>query len=824
MDITQGVLDPTSLPEWISQYLAQHPGKDAAAFHYLQHLSSGDINHRATEIKRLLLNSGFVNSGGKRSWQLDPLPWLVPEAEWQQLEQGVIQRVRLLDAILCDLQGARGLLTQRLIAAEQLFAHSEYLRERYSLPISETGLFLVAMDVGRDYNGQFYLLNDYCQVPEGLGVLLEHRIIARRIMSEEFAECQVERIADFFHYLQQAISQSTLTLKDPRVVILTSGPDDPYYSEHAFLATYLGYTLVRSADLTVRKGKVWLKSLDGLKKVNVILRWIDDRFLDTLEQADFSQKGIPGLLQAVRSQTVKLLNPFGNGLLMMPTIRTHAAQIAQYLLGEQLLLAEPETVPAMALAEADWPSYELCSYWGATNKLDGALESDEIRSLINAIPEQVFFQRKINLTEAPFWQHKQLQAKPMFLRCFALVHKGEISVLPSALCMSHSMDNNILIKDTWVQTQSPTELAPVLPKSLRKTSDLALVEGLIPSRTAENLFWLGSYLERCEDVCRLLRLFIDLFTELAIYPDVKSRIAIARIKAAIEQQLLLYPYKSEPLLETDTSTSACKQLAHQCIYSLEIAGSVHSTLSALLGSTMQVRELLSYDSLRIVESLEVEARRLKKEASFVATHMLQSMLDRVIGLLMAFNGSVVDSISNSNGWFVLDIGRRLERSTQLASMVAALLCDELPEAQQQSLLEAVLVVQVSSITHRRRYRMYQGVDTGIELLLLDAEYPRSLAFQVKKLTSLCKWLPSKSKAGFMSITEKALLRLFADCNLIDRHQLCRVEDGSRLQLQQLMELAKQHLEAFKEILQVQYFSHTKTAHKLNWSTDPVGQL
>ncbi|WP_163835604.1 circularly permuted type 2 ATP-grasp protein [Spartinivicinus ruber] len=815
--------EPSGLPEWLSQYLNHHPmQQNLAVFGYLKHLDSSDLSHRATEIKRLLLNSGFVDSRGKRLWQLDPLPNLLSEDDWRQLERGITQRIRLLEAILQDLQGPRNLLTQGLVAAEQLFSHPEYLRERYSLPGWETGLFLVAMDIGRDINGQLYLLNDHCQVPEGLGLLLEHRIIARRIMSEEFADCSVERIADFFHQLQQAISQSAQTLKDPRVVILSCGPDDPHYSEHAFLATYLGYTLVRSADLTVRKGKVWLKSLDGLKKVNVIVRWIDDRYLDSLEQTEFSQLGIPGLLQAVRSQTVKLLNPFGNSLLKTPAIRTRTVQIAQYLLGEQLLLAEPEIVATTGLDEGAWPEYELHSFKDSTVKLDGELEQDEIRTLVTGSPEQVFFQRKVCLTNAPFWQHKHLQAKPMFLRCFALVNKGEISILPSALGMSQTADTNIFVKDTWVQTQTPIELPPVLPKTLRKTSDLALVEGLIPSRTAESLFWLGSSLERCEDICRLLRLFIDLFTELAIYPDAKSRIAIAQIKAGIEQQILLYPYKSDALLETDTSTSACKKLVHDCIYDEELTGSVHSTLSSLLDSAMQVRELLSYDSLRTIESLEVEVRRMKKAPPFAATHMLQSMLDRVIGLLMAFNGSVVDSISNSNGWFVLDIGRRLERSTQLTSMVEALLCDVLPEAQQQRVLEAVLVAQVSSITHRRRYRMYQGVDTGIELLLLDAEYPRSLAFQVKSLTSLCKWLPSKSKPGFMSITEKALLRLFADCNLIDRHQLGQVEDNRRPQLQHLMQLARHHLEAFKEILQVQYFSHTKTAHKVNWSTDTVG--
>ncbi|GAB3018747.1 circularly permuted type 2 ATP-grasp protein [Bowmanella dokdonensis] len=812
-----------SLPGWLSQFLQDQmsgsgnvPGPLASLFGYLAGLSAEDISHRATEIRRLLKNSGFLDTRDQHRSPLDPLPMLISEADWHFLERGIRQRAKLLQTVLQDLMGNKTLLSEGLINPSHLFQHPLYLRESYSLPAEEQGLFVLAMDIGRDQSGRWFILDDHCQVPLGLGLLLENRIVSRRVMSEVFAECGVQRIASFLQQIQQAIGQSTRSLRDPRVVILTPGPEDPNYSEHAYLATYLGYTLVRGADLTVRKGKVWMKSLDGLRKVDVIVRWLEDRYLDPLEQADYSLQGVPGLLQAVRMQTVKLLNPLGSSLLNIPTVRTQLPALAERLSGEPLLLSEPECVAAGNLERQYWRDYEFHSYLDPQVRLDGERQREAMDKLSTGQLAEGFFRRKVTLESAPFLHKRQLTARPVFLRCYALCQPESISVMPSALCLAA---NGQGIKDTWAQTAAPMDLAPLsLPKP-RKLHDLALVEGLIPSRTAENLYWLGCYLERCEDICRLLRLFIDRFTELAIYPDAKNRIAVARLKAGIEQHSLLYPYHSLPAEGGNPGTAECKKLAQASIGSSELAGSLYNTLDTLLKSAMQARELLSYDSLRIIESLETEMHRLEKTGPQTATHMMQSALDRIVGQLMAFNGSVLDSMSNSNGWFMLDIGRRVERSRQLSAMVEGLLCESLPEAEQQSVLEAVLVAQVSSVTHRRRYRMYQSVETGLELLLLDAEYPRSLAYQTDKLVSLCRRLPAKNKPGFMSATQKALLRLTAECSLVERDELFTEQGGERPALRRLMQSIRHHLDALQEILQVEYFSHTRTSRKLSWSSE-----
>lgn len=818
-----------SLPAWLSSFEVDGqssgtvPSSMTALFEHLSKLNGEDISQRAQEIRRLLRNGGFIEAGESRRFQLDPLPFLLTQIEWQKLNDGILQRVRLLQFVLNDLQGPKELISSGFISPSYLMRHPQYLRESFNLSIKNRGLCLLGMDIGRDEQGNLFLLNDHCQFPRGLGLLLENRIVARRVMSEEFAECGVQRIAGFFQEFQQTVNEYTKHLRDPRVVLLSKGPEDPYYSELAYLATYLGYTLVRSADLTVRNGTVWLKSLDGLHKVDVIIRWIEDRYLDSLEQSDFSEHGIPGLLQAVRVGSVQLINPFGNSILQIPAVKNNYANIARQYFGEELILQEPETLSPAQLDPSQWAGCELRSYVDPLIKLDGEIDRADIASLLQSGSSDYYFWRKVPLSQAPFWQRKQLVAKKVMLRCYALVTEQGVHILPSALCTTLSSDHSmgkVTIKDTWIQSPTglPSDL-PRLPKAMRVAGDMALVEGLIPSRTAESLFWLGSALERAESVCRLVRLFIDRFTELSMYPDVRHLDSLLMMRDGLEKHAIIYPYTSIDTLHIEPSENSYKQLSHRVLYDQTMAGSLCTTLSSIIGSSTQVRELLSYDSLRIVENLDTELRKLEKTHPSSATHLLQSSLDRIMGLLMAFNGSIVDTMSNSNGSFMLEIGRRVERAIQLTSMLETLLQKELPEAEQQSVLEALLIVQVSSITHRRRYRMYQSVNTGLELILLDTEYPRSLAYQIEQLHSLCARLPIKTRAGFVEPIEKALLNIKITCHKLHQNELSEATDGKRVALIELCQDLKAQFTAFKEIVQTQYFSHTKSAQKRNWSAE-----
>ncbi|MER2493871.1 circularly permuted type 2 ATP-grasp protein [Catenovulum sediminis] len=820
------------MPAWLSSYLngthhhdevEHHSGGDTqhwdVLFARLANLSDKDIHLRSNEIKRLLQDSG-VTFGMKNqtSWRLDPLPLMLSENDWQVIKAGVIQRTELLNKIANDLYGHQELLLNGLLSASQLKASSSYLRECYSFTGTEQKIFVAAYDIYRDKDGHFKVLDDHLQAPQGLGLLLENRIIARRVMGDEFAECNVQRIANFFNKIQDSINDLTPSLRDPRVVILTKGSDDPFYSEHAFLSAYLGSTLVRSADLTVRKGKVWLKSLKGLRKVDVIVRWIDDSGLDSLEQNAYSMDGIPGLFQAVRNQTVKVINPVGCGILESACVKTNINRIAQYFLSEPLILTSPECLPAHLNLQLDTTNYELLSYTDKKVCLDGEQQTVEIQDCLQDNPQDYYFRQKPQLSTAPFWDDHNLTALPVIIRCFALVTANGVEVLPSALCcFSQNTQQRLAsgwIKDTWIRSKKPESHANKFPKLTKKMSDLALLDGVIPSRTAENLFWLGRYLERGENTVRMLRLLIDRFTEFSIYPDSNNQKIVTKLVEAIVNQSIVPPY-IHANNTNDSQSYIPREIAAQLFADSQFSGSLLCTLKALTNSALQVRELLSSDSWRIIDDIRDEFRRIERAPASVSTRVMQATADRIIGYLMAFNGSTSDSMSNSNGWFMLDMGRRVERSTQLVSIIENLMTEQMAELEQLSMLEAILTSQVSLITHKRRYRMYQSAETSVELLILDAEYPRSLLYQIEQLNHLCKLLPNKSTPGLMAPHQKLLLKMQTICHLAERETLASATSGKRSELVDLMKSVKTSLDAFSDLLMLQYFSHTKTAVPLN---------
>lgn len=820
--------------EWLSSYfkkahnhdeLANHCGLDSehwnTLFNSLCNLSADEMNSRAIEINQLLQN-GNIKHESNEQCQFDPLPFMFSPNEWRLIEAGVKQRAELLNIIQHDIYGGQQLLINGAIPAQQLYQNKHYLREGFSLPSNELTLFFTAVDIYRTPNGEFKVLADHCQSPLGLGLLLKSRIIARRVMAEEFAECNVQQIKKFLNVFHETINEYTHYMDDPRIVILTQGIEDPNYNEHAFLSTYLGFTLVQSADLTVRNGEVCLKSLQGLGKVNVILSWLPDNCIDSLEQTEYSLHGIPGLLQAVREEKVKVLNPFGSGVLSSLAVQCNLAKLSQDLLNTPLLLEQRSYYDVTDAASLDIATLELMSYQDANFKLDGALENEAIQLAIKESPEQYYFQDKAVFSSAPFWDGDQLIAKPVVFRCYALITENNVEVLPCALCFSSDMSDypNISgwVKDTWILDQRTKDTVdPIAPIPVRKRMDVTLLEGVISSRTAEHLFWLGRYLERSENTIRILRVFIERYTELSIYSDIMRQTIAARLYTAIYNQQIVYPYVEQEFVLQECTPTQAKEMASKLLADEQCAGSIVNTLKYLSDAAVQIQELLSYDSRRIIDAIIDQINALKMTTANTSSRTLQSSVDKVIGAIMAFNGSIADCMPNSNGWFLLEMGRRVERSLQINSLSAALLTDELEQSAEIGLLESVLTCQVSLVTHKRRYRMHQSIGTGLELLLLDAEYPRSLLYQLEQISLLCQHLPTKRRSGVIAAHEKAILLSKTSCYVTERDYLQKSTETKRHQLLEFTHHIRSNLDTFCDVLLLQYFSHTQKATKLNWT-------
>lgn len=824
-------LASNTFPQWLLDYQQSSQGSKAErVFSHLTQLSQDEIANRAKEIRRLLRTSGYGYAGSNISWQPDPIPYLMTQEDWHTISSGINQRMLLLQRVLADLQGEQTLVSEGLLAPNLLMAHPDYLPE--AAKFSPSPMLLAGFDIAKTPEGQFVLLRDNFQYPKGLGVQLENRIISRRVMSEEFAEQGIERIAHFFTHIQDTIAQHTTENRAPRIVLLSEGPDGVDYAEQAYLTTFMDLILARSADLTVREGQVWIKALEGLRKVDVIIRWIPDDLLDSLEQPKYSEIGVPGLFSAVRAGNVVLINGPGARMLQIPSVHQAIPAIAQHWLQESLILPQLETKMFSDLPIETKNEYELCHY------TDPTWQYDESSVEIDTVPSNLFWQQKAQYESSPFWSNSGLQDKPFYFRCFAFWNGQNASVLPAALCttveaindtpsnvQSSSSVSTKGIKDTWVPAIGPHVPNTTNALNIESTGDdIALIEGLIPSRTAENLFYLGSSLERCESAVRLLRVYIDRFTELAMYPDERNSWSLTALKQGILTQTLVYPYKYRDTSTIENLPRSHKQVVWACMSDEFSSGVLYNAVTSVLSSAKQIRDLLSYDTFRIIDMLQSLHEKLADLDRSTPLHHMQSLLDKIMAQVMAFNGSITDSISMSSGAFMMEMGRRLERSTQLTAVLHTMLVKVPSGKEQMGALDAVLLTQVSAVTHRRRYRIKHNVESGLELLLVDAQYPRSLAFQIEQMLNLSEHMPSNKRPGYLNTPSKLLLQLKTACALVEPLELAVItEQSEREALKTFLQSIEASLAQFKERMQIRYFSHTQPASKLAWSDLPAPQ-
>lgn len=312
----------------------------------VRRLGPSELADRTREARRLLVDDGVtynVTSGTAstpRQWLLDPLPVVIASEEWAAIEIGLAQRAELLDLILTDLYGSRRLLADGLIPPEVVYGHPGFLREcdQVRLP-GDHQLFQAAFDLGRGEDGSWAVLADRTQAPSGIGYALENRVVASRVLPDLYREADVVRLAPFFRELRAALQRvAPASAGPPRIVVLTPGPWSETAYEHGALATYLGYPLVQGADLRVRDGRVWVRTLGRMEPVHVIVRRVDASYCDPLELRPDSTLGAPGLLEACRVGNVSVVNTLGSGVLENPGLIPFLPRLAQVLLGHDLVL------------------------------------------------------------------------------------------------------------------------------------------------------------------------------------------------------------------------------------------------------------------------------------------------------------------------------------------------------------------------------------------------------------------------------------------------------------------------------------------------------
>lgn len=820
-------LDQSVRPHW--QQVMDH----------LERLGPDHIENRYHQAQRILRDDGVtynLNTDplSPNMWSLDIIPQIIHESEWEQLETGLAQRSTLFDLIFKDLYGKQRLLKEGIVPSEIVFAHPGFLRPCHGIQLPGVHhLIFHAIDLVRAQNGQFIAIGDRAQAPSGTGYVLENRTAVSRVLPSLFRHSYVRRLSSFFHTVRHTLASLASHKTDtPRIVVLTPGAYSSTYFEHAYLANYLGFPLVQGGDLTVRNGKVWLKSLNGLSEVDVILRRMDDTYCDQTELRADSRLGVPGLLEVARQRQVVLANPLGSGLLEAPAFLAFLPEISQFLLGEPLKLASVRTrwcgfeadrqyvienINSLIIKPA-YRSYNSKSIYG--HSLTPEKRAEAIK-LILANPEGYVAQSYIPGSIAPVW-NDQLEQRHCIYRAFSVANGEDYTIMPGSLCrVADSIEEAIVTdltgvknKDTWIVGEQPdtTHLSLVDP--------LPRDEGLVmnlPSRVIENLFWFGRYAERAEMSLRLMRTIFQQLNGVEYFPPESREVLLS----ALTHITGCYPgFIDKPELLDHPN----KELTALVIDSQRI-GSIKFNLHSMLSCGEQVKEMLSADTRIILNELRDHIIAIDNAYKNGLPDVPEESLDNLVTSLLALSGLNHESMLRGMDWIFQEIGRRAERARLTAILLRSTLTKQLPSSQQQLVLESVLLSVEALISYRRRYRGRTHIAYGLDLLMIDDTNPRSLIYQIKQLQSYLRELPrnEQSKIG-LTKENKSIIKALNELQLSDLELLGKTDEKTKVRshLEQLMQSITTELEQFTSLLSDKYFDHTDGPQQLlktMWKAD-----
>ncbi len=800
----------------------------------LRDLGSEVLREREQKARRILRDDGATyNIYGREpapssNWELDPVPYIIDSEDWGGIEAGLLERAELFNLVLRDLYGPRTLLRHGALPPEALFSHGGFLRACQGIQLpGEHELILHAVDMVRQRGGNMCVLSDRTQAPSGAGYVLENRTVMSRVFPSLFRDSHVHRLASFYQRLRLKLSSLSASEEEPLIVVLTPGGQNETYFEHAHLANYLGYPLVQSGDLLVRNGFLWMKSLDGLKRVDVVLRRVDDIFCDPVELRSDSLLGVPGLLEVVRTRQVVIANPLGSGVLENPTLLKYLPQISKHLLGRELRLDSVKTywcgdeqdlqfVTANIRELIIKPTYRgsaIKSVWG------GDLSEEQVNQLLATIhkkPHQFVAQVRLEKSYTPAFSEGKLEPRPTLLRTFSVATDKSYMVLPGGLTRisthTHgqviSMQSGSPSKDTWVTATEPerTIVFETTPEISRATKDSALLS--LPSRVVENLYWMGRYAERAEASLRLLRtVFVLLNGEDPISPDARRILlqTVTQITVTLpgfidaSDELLASPEEELLLIILDDNR----------------VGSIKSTLNAMLSSADESKELLSTDTIRVINDLRDALDELDFTLAGGLTSAPEEALDPLVTGLAALSGLMQESMIRGVGWRFMELGKRIERSRQIINSVRSLMIPVTEESTQSTLLTALLISMEVMITYRRRGRVRRGIELGLELVMLDDSNPRSLLFQLERLQQLLVKLPqTDTTVGELEEEERALLEATTSLKLSRLSRLLETTSDKRDDMENLLHQLDKLLDDFNRFISDKHFDHRTDPQQL----------
>jgi uncharacterized circularly permuted ATP-grasp superfamily protein/uncharacterized alpha-E superfamily protein len=689
-----------------------------------------DVTRRGLELTRRLITENGVTynvyadpKGADRPWALDPLPLMISAAEWRQIERGVAQRAHVLDTLLADLYGPQRLIAEGLVPPELPFGHPNFLWPAHGIvPPGGTWLHIYAVDLARAPDGRWWVLADRTQSPSGAGYALENREIIEQVLPDPIRDLDVRKLRGFFAALRVNLLENVDPGENPLAVVLTPGPFNETYFEHAYLARQLGVPLSEGTDLTVRNDTVYLKTLAGLKRVHAILRRLDDDFCDPLELRSDSALGVPGLLGAVRAGRVVLANALGTGVLESAAWLGFHPGVAERLLGEKLILPSVATWwcgedPALEFVLSNLndlvisPTYPNQHFEPVFGRALVGSAREAMITRLRTRPYAYVAQEHLALSQAPVLRGNGISgftAKAVTIRVYAFATGPGRSVMPGGLARvaadasinAVTTQHGGASKDIWVLPDP--EHPQGLPEATAGSARTGARQDLTPSRLVENLYWMGRYTVRCEDKAGLLR------ATLAVRVDP----LVWRSGVRTCQELDVIAMDADPKSGLNDEADPHGLVAD---------------IRRLNWCASQVRGRLSAGCWQAVSSLQQQLH-----AGVIAREPPRQTLDRLLLSLAALAGFALDDMTQDAGWRLLRVGRRLERLQFVARLLSQHLSAD--TANQYGHVEWLLNVCDSLRIYRPRYVASPRLGPTLDLLIRDAENPRALAFQWQAIT------------------------------------------------------------------------------------------
>lgn len=722
-------------------------------------------------------------NGLNRPWSLNIIPFVMHKKEWDTVEKGLQQRATLMDLIVKDIYGDRKLIKNGVIPHEVIFGHRGFLRQCNGIPITnQKYLSVYAADLSRGPDGRMWVVNDRTQAPSGMGYSLENRTIAGRILNPIYKALDISDQTDFFkEFSQLLIDSSPVKKNNPTIVVLTPGPHNETYFEHAYLASYYGFPLVRGSDLVVRNGKLWMKSLKELKQIDVVYRRVDDIFVDPLELQEDSYLGVAGLLDVIRSKNVTVINPVGIGILENSGLIPFMPAISKFLLNEKLILPQIATWWCGQQKEQDHVLDNLNNL--VVKRIDKSnresivftefLSDKELLLLKQKImrrPHLYVAQEKIKFSTVPNFVNGKLEPRNMVCRAFAVAKENEYQIMSGGLVRVSSTKANVHVSNQRGGTSKdfcvidPNVIKSKMQSIGHNASPIATGLNDLPSLTAENLYWAGRYIGRALVTSRHLRMVLHQMNNNETPIDLKDNSAETILLRSVTQLTNTFPGfvgdKSKP------PVSNVKKELVTIIVSKDKIGSLSHTLSMFSNSYYSIRNLWSTDMWRVFESIQKIWEPLtQQDINELDYKDLIKALDKLITQLIAFMGLIEGSILVDQGLLLYFIGLNMERVmlqlTNFQSLITVVKDDHV----EYQVLESLLQSHESLNIYRYTYRSHINIENVIELIMLNTNYARSLMNLINRVKKDVEKLPHSTSEGPLQEYEKYIFEAFSKLRL-----------------------------------------------------------